>query len=860
MKIITRDGTLEPVRLDAITERIKKACDYCGDLSSHIDPVRVAVKVVNSIRDNITTSELDDITAKICMNWSLEHPDWGKLGSRIIISNHQKNTKWCFTKAMYNLYNNKDSKDKQCPLISDEIKDLIYYNQDQYNDILKPERDFLIDYFGFKTLEKSYLLRTSDNIIQETPQYLFLRVALGIWGNDIPKVKNTYDMISLKYATHATPTLFNAGTQRPGMLSCFLLGTGDSVEGIYKTITDCARISKWSGGIGVHVSNIRCKGSYIRGTGGKTDGIIPMLKVYNHTARYIDQGGGKRKGSFAIYLEPWHGDIISFLKAMRQHGHEESLARDLFYALWIPDCFMEAVKNDEEWYLMCPDECKGLTECYGDKFTKLYYDYINQGRFKQKIKARKIWEEIIKSQMESGMPYIGYKDQVNAKNNQNNLGVIKSSNLCIEINQFSNDEEYACCNLASICLPNFLKSFDDVFTDKCNMLVYTKDNCKWCDLLKVFINQMDLQKYFYIEFRNADTQETLDLFKNAGVVTFPRVVIDDIEIGGFEDTIKFFRQEIDYEKLQEIVGTLVENLNKIIDKNYYPVQETELSNMKHRPIGIGVQGLADLFAKMWIPYESDEAKQVNRDIFEAIYYFAMKKSVEIAKRVGSYSSFDGSPLSKGQFQFDLWGQNASNNWDWESLRSDVIKFGSRNSLLIALMPTASTSQIMGNTEAFEPFNSCMYVRRTLSGEFIVVNHFLMRILHDLGLWDETMKHRIMFHRGSIQQIPQIPQYIKDMYKTVWEIKKKTLIDMTRDRGKFVCQSQSFNMYFDKISSESLTKTHMYAFKNQLKTGSYYIRSRPAAVAQSFTIDPNLEKQFKDELLQNQVEECEACSA
>lgn len=851
MKIITRNGTHETVRLDAITERIKKACEYCGSLAPQVDPVRVSVKVVNSIRDNITTSELDDVTAKICMNWSLEHPDWGLLGSRIIISNHQKNTISSFYNAIKNLYNNEDSRGNPCPLVSDKIYSLVCKNPELYNNIIVKERDFILDYFGFKTLEKSYLLKTSDGIVQETPQYLFLRVALGIWGENTEKVITTYNMLSQKYAIHATPTLFNSGTVRPGMLSCFLLGTEDSVDGIYKTITDCARISKWSGGIGIHVSNIRCKDSYIRGTGGKTDGIIPMLKVYNHTARYINQGG-KRQGSFSIYLETWHGDIIAFLKAMRNHGNEESLARDLFYALWVPDCFMEAVKKDEYWFLMCPDECPGLTDSYGDAFKILYYDYVKEGKYKQKIKARTLWDETMKSQIESGMPYIGYKDHVNRKSNQNNIGVIKSSNLCIEIMQYSDNKEYACCNLSSICLPQFLKT-TPIYE---NINVYTKPQCLWCDVIKVFFKQQNIN----ITIIDANTVEKQQQYKEQGIVTYPRVFIGGKEIGGFEDTVRLLRPTIDYEKLEEIVKILVENLNVIIDNNYYPVPETKKSNLKHRPIGIGVQGLSDLFAKMWIPYESEEARKVNKEIFEALYYFAMKHSIEIAKKEGPYSSFINSPLSKGQFQFDLWNIEPSQSWDWDTLRKDVIQYGARNSLLIALMPTASTSQIMGNNESFEPFNSCMFLRRTLSGEFIVINRFLMQTLHDLGLWDDEMKQRIMFHRGSIQKIANIPQYIKDMYKTVWEIKKKHLIQMSAERGVYVCQSQSNNLYFEDCNPAQLTKVHFYGWKQGLKTGSYYIRSRPAAVAQSFTIDPYLEKKFKEELVQERVEECETCSS
>lgn len=1170
MRIITRNGSSETIRLDAITERISRHI-----YSNNVDPVRAAVKVVEGIRNNITTSELDDITSKICMNWSLEHPDWAELGSRICISNHQKNIRWPFSRAIENLYKNTDMNGSHCPLISKKLYDIVQEDPVFYNNIIDPERDFLIDYFGFKTLERSYLLKTSDQCIQETPQYLFLRVAIGIRDNDIQGIIKTYNMLSLKFATHATPTLFNSGTPQPQFSSCFLLGTEDSVEGIYKTITDCARISKWSGGIGFHISNIRCKGSYIRGTGGKTDGIIPMLKVYNNTARYIDQSG-KRNGSFAAYLEPWHGDIIPFLKAMRNHGSEESLARDLFYALWIPDLFMEAVKSNKEWYLMCPDECPNLANVYGDEFERLYTDYVQRGKYREKVQARDIWDEVLRSQIESGMPYIMYKDQVNRQNNQKNLGTIKSSNLCVapetpiltskgyipiyqlkdqtvevwngeewssttirqtgqnqnlikvtmsngtelectpyhkfyietgsrpfeksvrikvdakdlkigqkiikhslpppidlpessdfpyaythgfysgdgtdgytssglskpritlygkkkdlieyldfassslmetsngtlnvqlhrdipskytvpnaefsiksrlewlagildadgcvaenddnqsiqmvsihkdflmdillmlqemgvhskvtfakssgksllpdgkgskklyetkeqyrilinsnntnklldlglnthrlkfkknipkrdatqyikvksvideeriddtfcftenkrgtgmfggvltmqcaEITEYSDSKEYAVCNLASLCLSQFIK-YEII---EGHVEVYVKENCSWCDLVKVF-------------FKEVYPGLPITIRKDGIKETYPRVYLNGVEIGGFEKTIEYFRPKFNYNKLEETIEILVENLNIIIDKNYYPTNETFESNCKHRPIGIGVQGLSDLFAKMWIPYESEQARILNKEIFEAIQYFSIKKSMELAKKTQPYSSFEGSLFSEGKFQHDLCETPTTR--DWDSLREDVKKNGTRNSLMVALMPTASTSQIMGNNESFEPFNSCMFVRRTLSGEFIVINKYLITTLHNLGLWDSTMKQRIMFNRGSIQKIPQIPRYIRDMYKTVWEIKKKHLINMARDRQAFVCQSQSFNLYFEDCNPEILTKTHMYSWKQGLKTGSYYIRSRPATNPQNFTIDPKLEEQFKHENVQEDV--CENCSA
>jgi ribonucleoside-diphosphate reductase alpha subunit len=965
MKIFNRDLVLEDIDFNKITTRISKAIEYCSNVSN-IDPVVISIKVINNIRDRITSRELDEITAQICMNLSLEHHNWGVLGSRIIISNHQKSCKWSFSEAMEYLWRNTDSKGKDCPLIDNNVYTLC----SKYEHLIKPERDFLIDYFGFKTLEKSYLLKTSNGLIRETPQYLWLRVAIGIWGDNTENVKQTYDMLSTKMATHATPTLFNAGTPNPNCLSCFLLGTTDSVEGIYKTIGDCAVISKWSGGIGVHVSNIRCKGSYIRGTGGKTDGIIPMLKVYNDTATYIDQcftpdtkihtredlkrikdiklgdevmtldgtykevkciivnefkgsilkintvlgplrctdthqiyisehsdfvsakdilindhlvfpGGklnkvlsietvyysgkiydlnikdnhnyltfagivhnsGKRNGSFAIYLEPHHGDIFEFLKAMRNHGSEESLARDLFYALWVSDLFMKAVKEDNDWYLMCPDECPGLSDTYGEKFEELYNKYITEGLYRQKVKARDIWKEILKSQIESGLPYIGYKDHVNRKNNQINVGVIKSSNLCIEINEYSDSTEYACCCLSSICLPMFL-SLPEVK----NITIYTIPKCEWCDILKVF---MRFHGYSFEEI-NSEYKRT---FKS-----YPQVFIDNENVGGFEKTIEYLSPKMNYEKLRETVRTIVRNLNRIIDINFYPVPETKKSNIRHRPLGIGVQGLADVFIQMWIPFTHSRAKELNKEIFEMIYYYAMEMSCELAEEQGPYETFKGSPLSNGKFQFNLWGvKESSLKCNWKDLRKKINSFGVRNSLLVALMPTASTSQIMGNNEAMEPITSNMYMRKTLAGEFIVMNEYLIRILEDLSLWNEEMKNRIMFHRGSIQNIKWIPRYIREVFKTVWEISNKDLIDMAADRGPFICQTQSMNLFVEKPDFRKLTAMHFYSHSKGLKTGIYYLRSKPAMNSQSFTIDPKLEEKFKSEFIEDDTI-CMSCTS
>lgn len=1484
MKIISRNGQLEHLDLTKIVTRIKKACSYCGRELS-VDPDLVAIKVIENIRDNITTSELDDITAKICINMSMDNPEYGLLGSRIAVSNHQKNVKVSFSEAMENLYNNNGKQDAR--LISDQLIQTVRLNKTVFDNLTQDliENDFLIDFFGLKTLERSYFLKDSSGKMWETPQYLWLRVAIGIWGDNTLKVTNTYKMLSSKAFIHATPTLFNSGNPRPSMSSCFLLGTEDSIDGIYNTITDCAKISKWAGGIGVHISNVRPKGSYIKGTGGKTDGIIPMMKVYNATARYVNQcftpdtviytnngakeikdvkpvidkvvtsdhtfrqvnqivtqeidkeilhitcqnnsdgplkctdvheilihrppedvtnynlsthyfnetvkdktiqrkfvpakeiqkgdfmcfpiprtitkqetnrlsfeqidklitnfreygtytekfatldnqslqeildvileenirdleceqignqqmknsplkvfnlnkksydnlrylfirlgqlthgrklpgnvgpsgcayetnfpknkfiseltgsrideycgffekdgwlytpvvdiqkehyrgtvydlnvqdnhdyltenglvhNSGKRNGSIACYLEPWHGDIFDFLGAMRNHGHEETLARDLFYALWIPDLFMKQVKSGGDWYLMDNNINSKLTDLYGEEFEEYYYNCVSQGRYIKKIKAQDLWNEILKSQQESGMPYICYKDHVNRKSNQKNIGTIKSSNLCVspetmiltrngyyridslvdhevevwngeewsqttirktgenqklvkvvlsdgrelecteyhkfyietgsrpannskpqevracnlkcgnklirnnisnvlidnedidefkdpythgfycadgtnckntkiislygekkklinhlsiksssykedssgrinttinsdlkdkfivpinysiktklqwlsgyldgdgtiskngtnqsiqcssihkdfltkiqlmlqtlgveskihmmsderetllpdgkgsrkyfkckacyrlivgsngtvklnnlglsckrlkfnnhipnrisehfvkvkeviqtdrisdtycftepkrnmgifngiltgncaEINEYSDSTNTAVCNLGSVRLQSHIKQNESGRINN-KLTVYTKESCSWCDLVKVFLDEQDIE----YETINIPESEKQQFFDSKKVTTFPQVYDSQTRIGGFMDTVRRFRPQIDYTKLRHTVHTLVENIDRIIDINHYPTEKAKRNNFSYRPMGIGVQGLADMFAGMWIPYESDDALDVNKQIFEAIYYYAIEKSLELAKNDKVYSAFDGSPLSRGEFQFDLWGVKPTERFDWESLRKQVMEYGVKNSLMIALMPTASTAQILGSTEAFEPFNSCMYLRRTLSGEFLVINQSLIDKLIKLGIWDNTMKQRIMFHRGSIQKIQSIPSYIKDLYKTVWEIKKKHYLKMSADRGAYVCQSQSLNIYVEANDrmTQMLSNIHMYGWSLGLKTGSYYIRTRPATNAQTFTIDPKMEEQFIQELESQKVQECLNCGA
>ena len=764
MRVLKRDGTLDDVKFDKITDRI---ASQCKGLDPSIDPTIIAQEITVRIRDGITTSELDNLTADFCAVKAIEHPDYGILASRIVITDHQKNTNFLypnFTNVMKTLYNNKDQMDEHSPLISKEIYDIVNSpNEELLNQIIQPLRDFNHDYFGFKTLMKSYLLKIKDRVI-ETPQYMWLRVSLGIHGNDLHRVKQTYNLMSQKYFTHASPTLFNAGTPRPQMSSCFLVsGSQDSLEGIFKTMTDCAKISKWAGGIGVHISGIRADGSFIRGTGGKSDGLVPMLRMYNNNARWINQGG-RRNGSFAMYLEPWHADVFQFLDCKKNHGSEELRARDLFYALWVPDLFMERVKNGEKWSLMCPSECPGLQDVYGDDFKQLYESYEEQGKVRRIIEARELWNEIINSQIETGVPYIGYKDAVNRKSNQKNVGTIKSSNLCIEIMEYTDENETSVCNLASLVLPTFVNTKDSTF---------------------------------------------------------------------------------DFKKLIEVTSVVTYNLNQIIDKNYYPIPEAKKSNMRHRPIGIGVQGLADTFSLLRIPFDSPQAMELNKQIFETIYFGALLESNRLAQEFGPYDSFHGSPFSQGKFQFDLCREfdnldpdyqftDPTLNWEWESLRTSIVNCGTRNSLVTALMPTASTSQIMGSNECFEPYTSNVYKRRTLAGEFPVINKHLIRDLIRLDLWNDKTRYELIKNNGSVQDIQYIPQDIKNLYKTVWEIKQKVIIDMAAHRGLYVDQSQSMNLFFEQPEFNTLYKAHMYSWRSGLKSGSYYIRSKPAIDAQSTT--------------------------
>ncbi|MBB5395958.1 ribonucleoside-diphosphate reductase subunit alpha [Mucilaginibacter sp. AK015] len=751
MFVVKRDGRKESVKFDKITARIEKLC-YGFKL---VDPIDVAKKVIEGLFDGVTTSELDNLAAETAASLTTKHPDYALLASRIAVSNLHKNTTKSFSETMKRMYEYVDKKTgKNAALLADDVYEVIMANADILDSSIIYDRDFGFDYFGFKTLEKSYLLKI-DGKIAERPQHLFMRVSVGIHKDDIESAIKTYNLMSERWFTHATPTLFNAGTPKPQMSSCFLLTMkDDSIEGIYDTLKQTAKISQSAGGIGLSIHNVRATGSYISGTNGTSNGIIPMLKVFNDTARYVDQGGGKRKGAFAIYLEPWHADIFEFLDLRKNHGKEEMRARDLFYALWVSDLFMRRVEANEEWTLFCPHEAPGLADCHGKEFEERYERYEKEGRGRKTIKAQELWFAVLDAQVETGTPYLLYKDAANAKSNQQNLGTIKSSNLCTEIMEYTSDKEVAVCNLASLALPRYV-------------------------------------------------------------------------ING----------EFDHAKLYEVTYQATINLNKIIDNNYYPVEEARYSNLRHRPIGLGVQGLADAFILLRLPFESDEAKQLNKEIFETIYFAAMTASKDLAIKDGAYDTFKGSPLSEGKFQFDLWDvKPASTRWDWDNLRLDVMNHGVRNSLLVAPMPTASTSQILGNNECFEPYTSNIYTRRVLSGEFVIVNKHLLRDLVDRGLWTNNMKDRIISANGSIQDIAEIPADIKELYKTVWEIKMRNIIDMAADRGAYICQSQSLNLFINSPNASKLTSMHFYAWKKGLKTGMYYLRTQAASQAVKFTVE------------------------
>ena len=803
MRVVKRNGDLEDISFDKILTRVKKLGQ---EANIQINYSSLVMKVIDQLHDKIPTTKIDELTAEQCAVMSTQHPDYGVLAGRIVVSNHQKNTNASFYQLVEELYNFKDVHGVHSPLVSEELytisRDMANYIEPMFDF----SRDYLIDYFGFKTLERAYLFKVGDKIL-ERPQHMWMRVAIGLHGNNMDAVKESYDLMSQKYFTHATPTLFNAGTPRPQLSSCFLIAMeDDSLDGIYNTLKDCASISKWAGGIGLHIHNIRGSNSLIRGTNGKSTGIVPMLKVFNDTARFINQGG-KRNGSFAIYLEPWHPDVEDFLEMKKNHGDEEMKARDLFYALWIPDLFMERVKENGKWSLFCPNECPGLADVYGDKFKELYEKYeVSQSGVRKSINARDLWFKILDAQMETGTPYLLYKDACNNKSNQKNLGTIKSSNLCTEVVQYSDDKETAVCNLASIALPTF-------------------------------VNQL---------------------------------------------TKKF-----DYDKLHEVTKVITSNLNRVIDINFYPTEKTRRSNLLHRPIGIGIQGLADAFILMDIAFHSEEAKVVNKHIFETIYHAALERSNELAINVknatqvrsdsskivsdlslkyslsaehrGAYMSFEGSPASQGVLQFDMWNVEPSDRYDWTVLKQSIITHGMRNSLLLAPMPTASTSQILGFNECFEPLTSNIYSRRTLAGEFVVANNYLMRELIELGIWNDKIKNNIIANKGSIQQLTIIPEHIRNKYKIVWEMPMKHLIDMSADRGAFICQSQSLNLWLEDPNYNTLTSMHFYSWKQGLKTGIYYLRRKAKHQAQQFTVEPEKNEQ-EQKVDGSEHDICEMCSA
>ena len=833
--VVKRNSTKEVLSYDKIMNRIQTIGEkhYLN-----IQYSGLVVKIMDQLYDEIETKKIDELMCQQCAMMGTQHYDYSKLAGLLAISNHHKETYKPFFSSVKILY------EKQ-GYLSDEYYQLSEKYKDELEKMIVYERNDLIDYFGYKTLERSYLMKNNDVII-ENIQHLWMRVALQIHKDNLEKVKNTYDALSCKLFIHATPTLYNSGTMRPQLSSCYLLGMEeDSISGIFNTLHDCASISKWAGGIGLHIHNIRSEGSSIIGTNGKSNGIVPMLRVFNNTARYVDQGGGKRNGSFAIYLEPWHGDIESFMDLRKNHGDEELRARDLFYALWIPDLFMKKIEENSDWYLMCPNICQGLSDVYGEQFETLYNQYVEQGKYIKKIKARELWFKILDSQMETGTPYMLYKDACNSKTNQKNLGTIKSSNLCCEIVEYSDNKESAVCNLASISLSSFVK-YKHNMNDK-NIMIYTKENCKWCLMLKSFLRE----KHVAFEETLVKEDEYEEFKEKHKVKTFPQLYCNDKKIGGFTETKKLFQPYFDYEHLHQIVKMVTENLNHIIDINFYPTEKTRISNMNHRPIGIGVQGLADTFALLNMPFESPEAKQVNINIFETIYHGSMEKSMELSKELGHYTSFKNSPLSEGKFQFDLWNIKPSDRYNWEQLRQQIIQHGARNSLCVAPMPTASTSQILSNNECFEPFTSNIYTRRTLAGEFVVINKHLIYELTHLDLWNTKIKNEIIKQKGSIQTISDIPQHIRDKYKIVWEMSMKSIIEMARDRGAFICQSQSMNLWIEDPNYKILTSMHLYSWKCGLKTGLYYLRRKAKHQAQQFTIEP--EKEAKQD-------ECEMCGS
>ena len=878
MRVQKRSGDYEEVSFDKILNRMK-SLSFGEEFDHHlsIDPTIIAQKVCSEIYDGVKTHELDTLASEIAISLYSTHPDYSVLAARILVSNHHKNTDGKFSRKVARLYN-AITDERSTPLVNKQFYEYVMNNAEEIESVIDYQRDYSFDFFGLKTLEKSYLYRV-NKVIVERPQDMIMRVALSIHRKDLSKAFETYDLMSRHYFTHATPTLYNAGSNREQFASCFLLAMkDDSIKGIYETLSDCASISQHAGGIGLHIHNIRSTNSFIAGTNGKSNGIVPMLRVFNDTARYVDQGGGKRNGSFAIYLEPWHPDIFEFLELKKNHGNELERARDLFYALWIPDLFMERVKSDGVWSLVCPNDCQTLSNVCGEQFKILYENIERQGIYRKQVSARKLWNAILTSQIETGTPYLLYKDACNLKSNQQNLGVIKSSNLCTEIIEYSSPEETAVCNLASVALKKFLVPKD---TSNIQLKIYSKPQCVYCDMAKNLCDRMN------VSYEVVSHKELLMSGETPRKVSFPKIFnVSDggmYPIGGFVELEQLLKPSFDFEKLKDVIKVMTRNLNNIIDYNYYPTPETKTSNLRHRPIGLGVQGLANVFMEMKIAFTSEEAKQLNSDIFETIYYGSMEASMEMAKErcdiirecldatdtmeetidalqqrgieaipeelsrdeyLGSYSSFIGSPLHSGKYQFDLWNHTPSDRYNWSELMTNIKNYGVRNSLLVAPMPTASTAQILGNYECFEPIMSNIYTRRVLAGEYMVLNNYLVNDLMLCGRWSKEMKNKIIANDGSVQGIDEIPNCFKDRYKTVWEISQKDIIDMAADRGKYICKSQSLNLFIAAPDPGKLTSMHFYAWKKGLKTGIYYLRTRPSSKALQFTVKP---------------QDCEACS-
>jgi ribonucleoside-diphosphate reductase alpha subunit len=919
MYVTKRDGTHEPVSFDKILTRVKKLGKMSPELGN-IKYTDLVMKVIEQLYEGITTSEIDELTSQQCASLTTKHFDYGVLASRIVVSNHHKNTRDSFSGVMDDLYSFVDANDIHSPLLSEQFITFVRKNQSKLDEMIDYSRDYLIDYFGLKTLERAYLMK-KQGVIIERPQHMWMRVAVGIHMETyepiqdeiIERIRKTYENMSTKQFTHATPTLFNSGTPRPQMSSCYLLAMeSDSIKGIYNTLGDCAAISKWAGGIGLHIHNIRATGSLIRGTNGLGTGIVPMLRVFNSTARYVNQGG-KRNGSFAMYMEPWHADIDDFLQMRKNHGDEEMKARDLFYALWIPDLFMKRVKENSTWTLMCPDKCPGLSDVYGDEFVELYEKYEREERGNKTVEARKLWFKILDSQIETGTPYMLYKDAANIKSNQKNLGTIKSSNLCCEIIEHSNKDETAVCNLASIAVNRCVEPPNTDYIQ--TVEVFGRSGCSYCLLAKNILDKNSISYTYTLLDDDVERNEFYDKITKEEqledrINTVPQVFINGTRVGGYNELVNRLRPVYNYDKLHDITKTVTTNLNRVIDMNYYPTDKTKRSNFLHRPVGIGIQGLADTFAMMDLPFDSDMSRDVNKKIFETIYHASLETSCEIAKSrkepmlkitkeyndgnwsyndvsgeyntsddellallkyyrpqrseigklrdewKGAYSSFEGSPAQEGILQFDMWNVEPSDRYDWNGLKENIMAHGIRNSLLVAPMPTASTSQILGNNECFEPFTSNIYLRRTIAGEFVVINKYLMEDMISLGLWNDEFKNKIIANNGSIQHFTKIPREIREKHKTVWEIPMKSLIEMARDRGAFICQSQSMNLWVENPDYQRLTAMHFFAWSSGLKTGLYYLRTKAKAAAQQFTIAPPSKNTTSS---QSEDEECVMCS-